>query len=93
MGLRLALGASPFEVMSVVMGRGMLMALVGMLVGISGVALTSRYMASLLFGVRPFDPVSLALVCAGLTGVALLACYLPARRASRVDPASVLRSE
>jgi putative ABC transport system permease protein len=93
MGLRLALGASPFEVLSGVMGRGMAMALVGMVLGILGAALTTRYMASLLFGVRPFDVPTLAAVCLVLAVVALIACYLPARRASRTDPALVLRSE
>ena len=93
MGRRLALGASPVEVVSVVMRRGMAMTLAGMALGILGAALTTRYMASLLFGVRPFDPLTLAAVCLVLTVVALLACYLPARRASRTDPALVLRSE
>lgn len=93
MGLRLALGASPLEVMSVVMGRGMAMTLAGIALGILGAAFTTRFMTSLLFGVRPFDPLTLAVVCFVLTAVALLAGYLPARRASRVDPAMVLRSE
>jgi putative ABC transport system permease protein len=93
MGLRLALGASPGNVMSVVIGRGMAMTLVGLVVGIVGVAFATRYIASLLFGVGPFDLVTLATVCSVLAGVAVLACYLPARRASRVDPATVLRFE
>ena len=93
MGLRLALGASPFELMSVVVGRGMMMTLFGVVLGLVGFFFASRYLASMLFGVRSFDPVTLAVVCTVLVSVALLACYLPARRASRLDPALVLRSE
>ena len=93
MGLRLALGASPLEVMSVVVGRGMAVTLVGMVVGIAGVGLAGRYIGSLLFGVRPFDPLTLVVVCIVLGGVAFIASYVPARRAGRLDPAMVLRSE
>lgn len=93
MGLRLALGASPLEVISVVMGRGIAMTIVGMVVGLVGAAVAGRYLASFLFGVRPFDPLTLATVCLVLGAVALVACYLPARRASRMDPSMVLRSE
>lgn len=93
MGLRVALGASPRDIMTVVMGRGMTMTLAGIVLGLVGAALTMRFLASLLFGVNPLDPVTLVSVCLVLATVALLASYLPARRASRVDPSLVLRSD
>lgn len=91
--LRLALGATRRDILAVVMGRGIGMTLSGVVIGLAGVSLTTRYLSSLLFGVSPFDPPTLAGVCAVLTAVALLACYLPARRASRIDPVSALRSD
>jgi putative ABC transport system permease protein len=93
MGLRLALGASPRDILTVVMGRGMTMTLIGVGLGLLAAGFTSRFLASLLFGVKPFDPLTLASVCLVLMTVAIVASYLPARRASRVDPAMVLRSD
>ena len=92
-GLRFALGATRRDILAVVMGRGIGMTLAGVAIGLVGVALTTRYLSSLLFGVSPFDLPTLAGVCVVLLVVALLACYLPARRASRINPVSALRSD
>lgn len=93
MGLRLALGASRLDVMSAVIGQGMAMTLGGVVLGILGAGFATRYLTSLLFGVSPIDPLTLLSVCLVLAAVALAACYVPARRASRLDPAAVLREE
>ena len=92
-GIRLALGAQHKDVFGLVIGHGLWIALVGVAVGLGGALALTRLMASLLFEVAPTDPVVLASVSLGLTGVALLACYLPARRAMRVDPMVALRYE
>ena len=93
MGIRLALGARPAEVRRMVVADGMKQALVGVVVGAAGAAWLTRMMASMLFGVSPGDPATLALASAVLLATAALACYLPARRATRVDPLIVLRAE
>jgi putative ABC transport system permease protein len=88
-GVRMA--ANPQQVRRMVVIQGMKLALVGVIIGV-GSAL-ARLMSSLLFGVKPWDPVTIVLVAALLSGVTLLATYLPARRASRVDPMVALRYE
>jgi len=93
MGIRLALGARPAEVQRMVVADGMKQALVGVVLGAAGAAWLTRMMASMLFGVSPGDPATLALASAVLLVTAALACYLPARRATRVDPLIVLRAE
>jgi len=93
MGIRLALGARPAEVRRMVVADGMKQALVGVVLGAAGAAWLTRMMASMLFGVSPGDPATLALASAVLLVTAALACYLPARRATRVDPLIVLRTE
>jgi putative ABC transport system permease protein len=70
-----------------------MLAVAGVVIGALGAAFLTRLMADLLFGVKPFDPLTFAVVAAGLTGVALLASYVPGRRATRVDPVIALRSE
>ena len=92
-GIRMALGASPGDVRRMVVGRGMLLAVTGVAIGVAGGLATTRIMRSLLFGVKPWDPLMFALTAVLLAAVALLACYLPARRASRVDPLDALRYE
>jgi len=92
MGIRLALGASPSEVRRMVLATGLKQAAAGIAIGVAGAASVTRMMTSLLFGVTPGDPLTLATVAALLLGIALLACYLPARRATRVDPLIVLRA-
>lgn len=76
-----------------VLGQGATLAVVGVALGIGGAAATTRLLSSLLFGVSPVDPLTFGVVSLSLVGIALLASYLPARRASRVDPMVALRAE
>ncbi|TDI46128.1 MAG: FtsX-like permease family protein [Acidobacteria bacterium] len=92
-GVLFALGAQRGPVLRVVMSAGMKPVFMGMFVGLAGSVVLSRFIASLLFEVSPTDPMVLASVIAVLTLVALGACYVPARRASRIDPTTALRSE
>jgi putative ABC transport system permease protein len=92
-GIRLALGAQRRDVLKLVVGRGLMLALAGIAIGTAGAFGLTRLMESLLFGVKPTDPLTFGVI-AGLFGVAaLLACYIPARRATKVDPMVALRSE
>ncbi|PYS46750.1 MAG: hypothetical protein DMF68_18150 [Acidobacteria bacterium] len=93
LGLRVALGAQPADVMKLVLGQGMKMAGLGLLIGVVGAVSLTRWLTSLLYGVSATDPLTLAFVALLLTLVALLACYLPARRAAKVDPLIALRYE
>jgi len=92
-GLRMALGAEPVAVVRLVVGQGIPVILVGILLGMLGAFALTRLLGHLLFGVSPTDPAIFAGVTLLLTVVAVLACYLPARRASRIDPAVSLRHE
>lgn len=92
-GIRLTLGAHPCGVLRLIVRQGMQLVCTGILLGLAGAFALTRLMASLLFSVSPTDPVTFAAVSVLLTTVALIACYVPARRAMRVDPAEVLRSE
>ncbi|MPZ19199.1 MAG: FtsX-like permease family protein [Luteitalea sp.] len=92
-GIRMALGARGPEVLRLVLGQGIALAGVGMVVGLTGSALLSRYLEGLLFGLTPLDPSTFLLVSVVLLAVAALACYIPASRAMRVDPATALRAE
>jgi predicted permease len=92
-GLRVALGASPQDVLRLIVGQGMRPIVAGIVVGLGGALALSRGVSSLLFGIKPMDPLTY-LVVALLVGVtAVFACYLPARRALRVDPVTALRQE
>ena len=93
LGIRLALGASRSHVLMLVERQGMALVMVGLAIGIAGAFLLTRLMASLLFRVSPADPITFASVPILLIAVSLLACYLPARRASTVDPMMALREE
>jgi predicted permease len=92
-GIRLALGASRSSILRIVLRQGLGLAIVGAAVGLVCSLIVSHLMASLLYGVRPTDPLTFAGVAFLFLGVALLACYLPARRAIRVDPLVALRYE
>jgi len=93
MGIRLALGAEAWEVRRLVLGQGLRMTAWGVGIGVAGALLLTRLMQSLVFGVSTWDPITFAAVVAVLCGVALLASYLPARRATQVDPMQALRTE
>jgi putative ABC transport system permease protein len=89
----MALGAQPSDVMCWVVGQGLTLLAIGMVIGFLGALLLTRSLASFLFGIRPMDPATFACVVAILAGVGLLASYIPARRATNLDPMTALRYE
>lgn len=92
-GIRMALGAQPGAILRGVLGQGAKMAAAGIALGLAASLGLTRLMESMLFGVSATDPLTFAAVVAVLLGVALLACWIPARRAMRVDPMVALRHE
>jgi putative ABC transport system permease protein len=95
-GIRMALGAEKRDVFRMVVGQGLSLALAGLAIGVATALILTRLLLSfshLLYGVSASDPATLVSVSAVLIGVAILACYLPARRAMRVDPMVALRYE
>lgn len=92
-GVRGAVGASHGQIVGLILRQGLWKAIVGVVIGLVGAALLSHYMTALLFGVKPTEPSVYAVVSLVLIGVALLASYLPARRAAKIDPLTALRDE
>ncbi len=92
-GVRMALGAQKSDVLGMMMRHGLKLTLAGVGIGIGGALVITRFMSSLLYGVKPTDPVTFITVSLILAGAALLACYIPARRAAKVDPMVALRYE
>ena len=92
-GVRMALGAKTADVLALVVGQGLATTIAGVAIGLAGAVALSRAIQSVLFGVKATDPATLAAVVAILVSVALVACYIPARRAILVDPTAALRSE
>jgi predicted permease len=92
-GVRIALGAQRFDVLRLVMKNGAQMTFIGLLIGLAAALGLTRLMRSMLFGVKPGDPLTFVAVAALLGAIAMLACYVPARRAMKVDPIEALRQE
>jgi predicted permease len=92
-GIRMALGAQSRDVLKLVVGQGMLLALIGIGLGLAGALVATRLMSNLLFGVSNTDPLTYVVISLLLAGVALLACSIPARRAMKIDPIEALRYE
>ena len=92
-GVRMALGAQPQEVLTLVLREGLALAAAGVAIGLAGALGLTRFLASLLYGVKPSDPLTITLAVLTLAVVVLLACYIPARRATKVDPVVALRYE
>jgi ABC-type antimicrobial peptide transport system permease subunit len=92
-GIRVALGGTPRDVLGLVLRQGSRLVIAGLVVGLAAALGVTRAMTRLLIGVSPSDPLTYATVVVALSAVALLACYIPARRAMRVDPMVALRHE
>jgi len=92
-GIRMALGARRGDVLRLVLGHGSKLTLLGVAIGTAGALGLTRFLSGLLFGVRPTDPLTFLIVSVVLIGVALLASYIPARRATNVDPMIAVRYE
>jgi ABC-type antimicrobial peptide transport system permease subunit len=90
-GIRLALGAQKSSILQMVLRQGLRLAIAGATIGLACALIVSHLMAGLLYGVRPSDPLTFVAVAVLFIGVALLACYIPARRAMKVDPIIALR--
>jgi len=93
LGIRIALGASQRNILSLVVRQGMVLAFSGVTIGLAAAFLLTRLMRSLLFGVEATDPITFAGISLLLATIALLACYVPAQRAARIDPLISLRCE
>jgi putative ABC transport system permease protein len=92
-GIRMALGAESRDVLRMIVSEGMKLAMLGLLIGLGGAIVATKYLESQLYGVKARDPLTFATVAAALALVALAACYFPARRATKVDPLTALRYE
>ena len=92
-GIRQALGARPGDILRLVIRHGLLLAMTGIIIGVGGALWMARFLESMLFEVKPTDPLVYASVATVLAAVAFAACFIPARRATRVDPMIALRYE
>jgi putative ABC transport system permease protein len=92
-GIRMAIGARPLDVFKMILGQGMILAVIGVALGLVGAFGLTRLMTTMLFNVQPTDPATFAVIAVLLIAVALLACYLPGRRATKVEPVVSLRYE
>jgi putative ABC transport system permease protein len=92
-GVRVALGASSRDVLRMVLGQGLRITLIGVTIGLAAAFGFTRLITAMIYGVGTTDPITFASVAILLSGVALFACYIPARRAMRVDPIVALRYE
>src|SRR5258708_7642786 len=90
-GIRMAMGAGPRDVLRMVLGQGLLLGVIGVALGAAGALALTRLIRGLLFGISSFDPLTFVVMAALLTAVTLVACWVPARRATRVDPMGALR--
>jgi len=90
-GVRMTLGAQPRDVLRLILREGVVQAVIGLAIGLTGAVLLMRGFRAMLYHVSPADPVTLAAVAVILIGTALIACFVPARRAMRVDPVQALR--
>jgi putative ABC transport system permease protein len=93
LGVRMALGAQPLDLLKLVLGQGMKLAWLGITIGVAGALALTRVLKTLLFEVSPMDPLAFALAALLLAGVVALACWIPARRATRVNPLVALRCD
>ena len=93
LGVRMALGAQRNDLLRMVVRQGMTLVVLGLTIGLVGALFLARWISSLLFGIEPRDPLTFAGVAAVLTAVAFVACYIPARRTTRIDPIVALRCE
>lgn len=91
LGIRIAMGAQPTSILALIMAHGFRLLAIGTMTGIAAALMTARLIASHLFGVTPNDPLTFTVVCGVLAGAGLLACAIPAYRATRVDPLIVIR--
>jgi ABC-type antimicrobial peptide transport system permease subunit len=92
-GIRIALGAQPSQIMRLVVGRGLWLAGIGIAVGVVGALVMARLLVFMLAGVSPHDPLTFTGVALLIAGVSVAACYVPARRAMRIDPIAAVRYE
>jgi putative ABC transport system permease protein len=92
-GIRMALGAQRGNVMALVLGQSLMLTAIGIVIGVGGALAVTRYLAQMLFGVTPLDPATFIVVSLLFASIAALASFVPARRATQVDPLVALRSE
>jgi ABC-type antimicrobial peptide transport system permease subunit len=93
LGIRMALGATARDVGRLIVRQGLKLVLIGIVIGVVSALALQRVIGKLLFGISPTDPLTFTMIAFLLIGVALLACWIPARRATKVDPLTALRSE